>query len=163
MSISAIILAAGEGTRMRSSRPKPLHLICGRAMVLHVIHALEAVTPERTAIVVGHGAEQVTKKVQQLAPAWANVAFVEQPEQNGTGDAAAIGMTALVGDDYDDDSTILVLPGDTPLLRPGTLRELVDVHLECANAATLLTSVMDEPSGYGRVIRKTNGLRITRP
>jgi bifunctional UDP-N-acetylglucosamine pyrophosphorylase/glucosamine-1-phosphate N-acetyltransferase len=66
-------------------------------------------------------------------------------------------MTALVGDDYDDDSTILVLPGDTPLLRPGTLRELVDVHLECANAATLLTSLMDDPAGYGRVIRKTNG------
>ena len=68
MSVSAIVLAAGEGTRMRSARPKPLHLICGRAMVLHVIHALERVRPERTALVVGHGAERVTKKVQDLAP-----------------------------------------------------------------------------------------------
>lgn len=157
MSVSAIILAAGEGTRMRSTRPKPLHLICGRAMVLHVIHALEHLAPDRTAVVVGHGAEQVTKKVQLLAPAWANVAFVEQREQNGTGHAASIGMTAFDGDDYDDDSTIVVLPGDTPLLRPETLRELVHVHTECANAATLLTSVMDDPTGYGRVIRKIDG------
>lgn len=157
MSVSAIVLAAGEGARMRSSRPKPLHLICGRAMVLHVIHALEELKPERTAIVVGHGAEQVTKKVQMLAPAWANVAFVEQVEQNGTGDAAAIGMTAFPGDDYDDESTIVVLPGDTPLLRAQTLSELVDTHVANSNAATLLTSVMDDPTGYGRVIRKSNG------
>jgi bifunctional UDP-N-acetylglucosamine pyrophosphorylase / glucosamine-1-phosphate N-acetyltransferase len=156
MSVSAIILAAGEGTRMRSTRPKPLHLICGRAMVLHVIHSLEQLAPDRTAVVVGHGAEQVTKKVQQLAPDWANVAFVEQRQQNGTGDAASIGMTAFGGDDYDN-STIVVLPGDTPLLRPETLRELVDTHVENGNAATLLTSVMDDPTGYGRVIRKADG------
>ncbi len=157
MNVSAIILAAGEGTRMRSSRPKPLHLICGRAMVLHVIHSLEQLAPDRTAVVVGHGAEQVTKKVQQLAPSWANVAFVEQHQQNGTGDAASIGMTAFGGDDYDDESTIVVLPGDTPLLRPATLHQLVETHVANGNAATLLTSVMDDPTGYGRVIRKTNG------
>jgi len=127
-------------------------------MVLHVIHALELLRPERTALVVGHGAEQVTKKVQQLAPAWANVAFVEQVQQNGTGDAAAIGMTAFSGDDYDDDdSIIVVLPGDTPLLRPETLAELVEAHVANRNAATLLTSVVDDPTGYGRVIRKNNG------
>ncbi len=159
MSVSAIILAAGEGTRMRSTRPKPLHMICGRAMVLHVIQSLELLAPDRTAVVVGHGAEQVTKKVQQLSPSWANVAFVEQHEQNGTGDAASIGLTAFGGDDYDydDESTVVLLPGDTPLLRPDTLRQLVDTHVECANAATLLTSVMDDPTGYGRVIRKANG------
>lgn len=72
MTITAIVLAAGAGTRMRSDRPKPLHRICGRPMVLHVIHALEKVHPERTAVVVGHGAEQVTKKVVELAPAWAS-------------------------------------------------------------------------------------------
>ncbi len=162
MSVSAIVLAAGEGTRMRSSRPKPLHLICGRAMVLHVVHALERLQPSRTAMVVGHGAERVTKKVQQLAPAWANVAFVEQAEQNGTGDAAAIGMTAFPGDDYDDESTVVVLPGDTPLLRPDTLDELVATHVANGNAATLLTSVMSDPTGYGRVVRKGDGqvLRI---
>ncbi|MEP1126053.1 MAG: NTP transferase domain-containing protein [Ilumatobacter sp.] len=157
MSVSAIVLAAGEGTRMRSSRPKPLHMICGRAMVMHVIHALEKLAPERTALVVGHGAEQVTKKVQAMAPAWANVAFVEQLEQNGTGDAAAIGMTAFDGDDYDDDATIVVLNGDAPLLRPDTLDELVATHVANGNAATLLTSVMADPTGYGRVVRKKDG------
>ncbi len=157
MSVSAIVLAAGEGTRMRSARPKPLHLICGRAMILHVIHSLRLLTPDRTVIVVGHGAELVTKKVDERAPSWANVAFAEQREQNGTGDAASIGMTALGGDDYDDNATVVVLPGDTPLLRPETVRELVDAHVENANAATVLTSMMDEPSGYGRVIRKPDG------
>jgi len=157
VSVSAIVLAAGAGTRMRSNRPKPLHLICGRAMVLHVIHALHALEPDHTAIVVGHGAERVTKKVQHLAPAWAHVAFVEQHEPNGTGAAAAIGLGALPGDDYDDESTIVVVPGDTPLLRPETLRELVATHVENANAATLLSSVVDDPTGYGRVIRRADG------
>jgi bifunctional UDP-N-acetylglucosamine pyrophosphorylase/glucosamine-1-phosphate N-acetyltransferase len=142
---------------MRSSRPKPLHMICGRAMVLHVVHALRDLRPERTAVIVGHGAERVTKKVQQLAPGWANVAFAEQIEQRGTGEAAAIGMAALPGDDYDGESTVVVLPGDTPLLRPETLRELTTTHLENGNAATLLTSVLDDPTGYGRVIRKSDG------
>ena len=67
--VSAIVLAAGEGTRMRSERPKPLHLICGRPMVLHVIHALDDLDIARTVVVVGHGAERVTKKVQDRQPA----------------------------------------------------------------------------------------------
>jgi len=153
MSVSAIVLAAGEGTRMRSARPKPLHMICGRAMVLHVIHALEHLRPQRTALVVGHGAEQVTKKVQDQAPSWANVVFVEQPKQRGTGDAAAIGMTAFPGDDLDDESTIVVLPGDTPLLRSETVDELVAVHVANGSAATVLSSILTDPTGYGRVIR----------
>ncbi|MFK8022969.1 MAG: NTP transferase domain-containing protein, partial [Ilumatobacter sp.] len=157
MSVSAIVLAAGEGTRMRSSRPKPLHMICGRAMVLHVIHALEKLRPERTAVVVGHGADRVTDKVQANAPDWANVVFVEQLEQNGTGDAASVGMSAFDGDDYDDEATIIVLNGDAPLLRADTLDELVATHVANGNAATLLTSVMDDPTGYGRVIRKPDG------
>jgi bifunctional UDP-N-acetylglucosamine pyrophosphorylase/glucosamine-1-phosphate N-acetyltransferase len=161
MTVSAIVLAAGEGTRMRSSRPKPLHLICGRPMLLHVIHALEKLRPERTAVVVGHGAEQVTKKVQELAPEWANVAFVEQTSQRGTGDATATGMAILGGDDYDD-SIVLVLPGDTPLLLAETLDELVATHVANGNAATMLTFVMEDPTGYGRVIRAKDGrvLRI---
>ena len=81
MSVSAIVLAAGEGSRMRSSRPKPLHLLCGRPMVMHVIHSLEALQPDRTVVVVGHGAERVTKKVQEQSPDWAHVTFVEQTVQ----------------------------------------------------------------------------------
>jgi bifunctional UDP-N-acetylglucosamine pyrophosphorylase/glucosamine-1-phosphate N-acetyltransferase len=153
MTVSAIVLAAGAGTRMRSERPKPLHRICGRPMVLHVIHALELLKPQHTAVVVGHGAELVTAKIREEAPDWANVVFAEQREQNGTGDAAAIGMAALGGDDYDDDATVVVLPGDTPLLAAETLDELVASHVANSNAATLLTSLMDDPTGYGRVIR----------
>ena len=153
MSVSAIVLAAGEGSRMRSSRPKPLHLICGRPMVMHVIHALDAVRSERTVVVVGHGAERVTKKVQEQAPGWANVTFVEQTVQRGTGDAAMVGLSAFPGDDLDDDSTVIVLPGDTPLLQPETIDELVATHVANGYAATLITSVLDDPTGYGRVVR----------
>ena len=85
------------------------------------------------------------------------MAFVEQLEQNGTGDAAAIGMTAFDGDDYDDDATIVILPGDTPLLEADTLDELVATHVANQNACTLLTSVLDDPTGYGRIVRKKDG------
>ena len=114
---AVIVLAAGEGTRMRSTRPKPLHLICGRPMVMHVIHALSSVDVERTVVVVGHGAERVTKKVQEQAPSSANVTFVEQPQQRGTGHAAIVGLTAFPEEDLDDTSTVVILPGDAPLLR----------------------------------------------
>jgi bifunctional UDP-N-acetylglucosamine pyrophosphorylase / glucosamine-1-phosphate N-acetyltransferase len=162
VSVSAIVLAAGEGTRMRSARPKPLHMICGRAMVLHVIEALRALRPDTTALVIGHGADRVMAEVSKQAPPWANLTFVEQVTQRGTGDAAAVGMTAIPGDDLDDESTVVVLPGDTPLLRPETLEELVAAHVANDDAATLLTAVMDDPGGYGRVVRGPDGqvLRI---
>jgi bifunctional UDP-N-acetylglucosamine pyrophosphorylase / glucosamine-1-phosphate N-acetyltransferase len=156
MTVSAIVLAAGQGTRMRSTRPKPLHMICGQSMVMHVIHAVKDLGVERTVVVVGHGADQVTKKVQEQAPAWANVSFVEQRVQRGTGDAAMVGMSAFPGDDLeeiDDRSTIVIMPGDAPLLQADTLASLVATHTANEFAATLLTSVMDDPTGYGRVIR----------
>ena len=155
--ISAIVLAAGEGTRMRSSRPKPLHLICGRPMVMHVLYALDELVVDRTVVVVGHAAERVTKKVTEQSPADQHVAFVEQVVQRGTGDAVAVGLTAFPDDDPDDTSTVVVLPGDTPLLRPSTLVDLVTRH-EAANvAATVLTADLDDPTGYGRVIRGKDG------
>jgi bifunctional UDP-N-acetylglucosamine pyrophosphorylase/glucosamine-1-phosphate N-acetyltransferase len=153
MSVSAIILAAGEGTRMRSTRPKPLHLICGRSMVMHVIHSLAHVKLDRIVVVVGHGAERVTQKVTEQAPEWANVVFVEQTEQRGTGDATMVGMSALPGDDLDDDSTVIVLPGDTPLLQPETVDDLVATHHSNGSGATALTTVLDDPTGYGRLVR----------
>jgi bifunctional UDP-N-acetylglucosamine pyrophosphorylase/glucosamine-1-phosphate N-acetyltransferase len=153
MAVSAIVLAAGEGTRMRSARPKPLHMICGRAMVMHVIHALSALEVDRTVVVVGHGAERVTKKVQEQAPGWAQVTFVEQVVQHGTGDATMVGMTAIPGDDLDDDSTVVVLPGDTPLLRPETVEELVATHVANGHAATVISSIATDATGYGRIVR----------
>lgn len=153
MTVSAIILAAGEGTRMRSSRPKPLHMICGRPMVMHVVHALELLKVERTVVVVGHGAEQVRAQVAAQAPEWAEVTFVDQIGQQGTGDATQYGLSVFPGDDMDDQSTVVVLPGDTPLLRADTLDALVSEHVAQQNAATLLTSELDDPTGYGRIVR----------
>lgn len=148
--LSAIVLAAGEGTRMRSTRPKTLHLLCGRAMLLYVLDALSDSAIDRAIVVVGHGAERVTKKLQEDGPDLL-LEFVEQHDQRGTGDAVAVGLTG-VSDDLDE-GDILVLPGDTPLLRPETIAELVDTHRETDAAATLLTAVLDDPAGYGRVVR----------
>jgi bifunctional UDP-N-acetylglucosamine pyrophosphorylase/glucosamine-1-phosphate N-acetyltransferase len=161
-SISAIVLAAGEGTRMRSDRPKPLHLVCGRPMVMHVLHALDGLDVHRTVVVVGHGAERVTKKVQEQSPASLHVTFVEQRVQRGTGDAVIVGLTAFPDDDVDDTSTVLVLPGDTPLLRAETIAGLVHAHESGGHAATVLAARMADPTGYGRVVRGKEGkvLRI---
>jgi len=126
-------------------------------MVLHVIHALEMVHPHRTAVVVGHGAEQVTKKVLELAPGWANVTFAEQVRQAGTGDAAAVGLAAIGGDDYDDEAHVIVVPGDTPLLTADTVDTLLATHVASGNAATMLTSRLADPFGYGRVVRHRDG------
>lgn len=173
MSLYAIVLAAGEGTRMRSQRPKPLHLICGRPMVMHVIHSLSGVQPAQTVIVVGHGADQVSARVSADSPSWANVSFASQLVQRGTGDAVRVGLTALdqivqsVPTDerpaeHDDMSTILVLPGDTPLLRRETIDNLVAQHEASGHAATVLVAQLDDPTGYGRVVRAKDGrvLRI---
>src|SRR3954470_9900008 len=159
--LSAVWLAAGEGTRMRSARPKPLHLLCGRPLVLHVIDALSELDLERVVVVVGHGAEQVTKTLQEQAPAGLVVDFVEQRVQRGTGDAVSVALTAFP-DEGDDDGDIIVLPGDTPLLRPPTLAALVRAHRSGDVAATILTAVVDEPAGYGRVVRDRKDERVAR-
>jgi bifunctional UDP-N-acetylglucosamine pyrophosphorylase/glucosamine-1-phosphate N-acetyltransferase len=159
--VSAIVLAAGEGTRMRSQRPKPIHLVCGRPMVVHVISALRNLHVDRTVVVVGHGAERVTKRVQQESLGNLRVTFVEQSVQRGTGDAVIVGMTAIHDDDVDDDRTVVVLPGDTPLLRPQTVDALLAEHVAAGNGATLLSAVVDDPTGYGRVLRNRDG-RVTR-
>jgi bifunctional UDP-N-acetylglucosamine pyrophosphorylase/glucosamine-1-phosphate N-acetyltransferase len=150
-STSAIVLAAGEGVRMRSNRPKPLHLLCGRAMLLYVLDALDDVSVGRVVVVVGHGAERVTKAVQEEAPD-VLLDFVEQRVQRGTGDATSVGLTSFPDDDLDD-GDVIVMPGDTPLLRPSTVAQLVEHHRETDAACTLLTARVAEPRGYGRVVR----------
>ena len=118
--LSAVVLAAGEGTRMRSARPKPLHRLCGRPMVLHVLDALAQVSVTRVVVVVGHRAEWVTKTLVEHAPPGMAIEFVEQVEQRGTGDAMSVALTGLPDDVGSDDGDVVVLPGDTPLLRPAT-------------------------------------------
>src|SRR3954454_15212894 len=124
--LSAIVLAAGEGTRMRSERPKPLHLLCGKAMLLYVLDSLLESPIHRAVVVVGHGAERVTKKLQEHEPDLL-LDFVEQHVQRGTGDAVSVGLTAFPDDELDlGDGDVLVLPGDTPLLRAATVAALVE-------------------------------------
>ena len=155
--LSAVVMAAGEGTRMKSSRPKPLHVLCGRPLLLHVVDALVDLPDlERVVVVVGHGAERVTKKLQDEAPPKLNIDFVEQRIQRGTGDAVSVALTAF--DDELDDDDLLVLPGDAPLVKTETLAALVAVHFEGDAACTILTARMDDPTGYGRIVRDKNDL-----
>jgi bifunctional UDP-N-acetylglucosamine pyrophosphorylase/glucosamine-1-phosphate N-acetyltransferase len=151
--LSAVVLAAGEGTRMRSARPKPLHRLCGRPMILHVLDALAQLSVARVVVVVGHRADWVTKTLVEHAPPGMEIEFVEQVGQHGTGDAMSVALTGLPDEDGSDEGDVVVLPGDTPLLRPGTLAHLVRQHRASDAAATLLTAVIDEPMGYGRVVR----------
>ncbi len=140
---------------MRSSLPKPLHRLCGRPMILHVIDALAELDIDRVVVVVGHGADHVVKTVTELAPAGLTVDFVEQAQQRGTGDATAVALGSFgIGPDDDD---IVILPADTPLLRPSTLVDLVQTHRSRDAAATLLTAEVADPTGYGRVVRGKDG------
>jgi bifunctional UDP-N-acetylglucosamine pyrophosphorylase / glucosamine-1-phosphate N-acetyltransferase len=158
--LSAVVLAAGEGTRMRSARPKPLHLLCGRPMVLHVLDALAELDVARVVVVVGHAAERVSKILQERAPSGIAIDFVEQHVQRGTGDAVSVALTGFPDEDLDD-GDIVVLPGDTPLLRPPTLAALVRAHRQADAAASVLTARIDDPTGYGRIVRD-KGERVAR-
>jgi len=151
--LSAIVLAAGEGTRMKSDRPKPLHLLCGRPMLRYVLDALGDCELDRVVIVVGHHAERVTKRLQDDGPDLL-ISFVEQEVQRGTGDAVSVGLTGFPDDPLDeDDGDVLVLPGDTPLLRPETIGRLVALHRERGAACTVLSADIEDPTGYGRIVR----------
>ncbi|MGD0874619.1 MAG: NTP transferase domain-containing protein [Acidimicrobiales bacterium] len=152
--LSAIVLAAGEGTRMRSATPKPLHRLCGRPMVLYVLDALRALTVERVVVVVGHGSTEIVKTIQTEAPQQLAIEFVEQFEPRGTGEATAVALTGLSGSSTDlDEGDVIVLPGDMPLLGRGTLSSLVEAHRADGGAATLLTAHLDRPNGYSRIVR----------
>lgn len=154
--LCAVVLAAGAGARMRSGRPKPLHPVCGRPMLLHVVDALSELEVERVVIVVGHGGDQVTKVVSEEAPAGLRLDFVEQAVRRGTGDALSVALTAFPDGDLDGED-LLVLPGDTPLLSSHTLGGLVRVHREGDATAAVLTARLPDPTGYGRVVRDERG------
>lgn len=145
MSTVAIVLAAGKGTRMKSDLAKVLHEVAGRPMIGWVLSALSGIEVEGAVAVVGHQAEAVRNGLP------VGVVAAIQEQQLGTADAVKAGLGAV---DLEPDDTVLVLPGDMPLITPDTLRELLDVHHTTGAAATLLTAMMDDPTGYGRVLRE---------
>lgn len=144
------ILAAGKGTRMRSERPKVLHELAGRPLLDHVIdRALDVARPQDVMVVVGHGASEVGAAARNRG-----VSEVLQEPQLGTGDALRVALDGLGGRST---GQLLVLSGDVPLLRPETLGALMAAVADGASAA-LLTAVLDNPGGYGRVVRSEAGL-----
>lgn len=151
--LAVLILAAGEGTRMKSPIAKVLHTVGGKSMIRHVMTAVRALAPQRIVVVVGHQAEAVREELADE-----RVEFVTQTERLGTAHAALMARPLLDGFS----GTLLVLNGDTPLITAGTLRGLVDFHSARGAAATVLSAELDDPTGYGRVIRGDDGelLRI---
>ncbi len=155
--LAAVVLAAGEGTRMRSATPKVLHPLCGRPMLLHVVDALGALPLERIVVVVGHGAERVTKTLQEQVTTDVPVVFVDQKVQRGTGDAASVALTAFT-DDPDLEGDVIIMPGDAPLVRPELLARLATVHREADAAVTLVTAGLEPWTwSFGRIVRDSQG------
>lgn len=143
MKTTAVILAAGQGTRMKSKLPKVLHKALGKPMVQWVIDCLTQAGVEDKIAVLGHGGEQVAQVVEQQA------AIVYQAEQLGTGHAVMQAVPALV----EENECVLVICGDTPLLRAQTIQALIEKHQAEGNAVTLLTAYAENPTGYGRIVR----------
>jgi len=143
---AVILLAAGEGTRMKSRTSKLLHTLGGRSLLSWSLAAAEGVSPDKLVVVVGYQRDQVEAHLGEIAP---NVLHAVQAEMKGTGDAVSCGL-ALLGDVSGE---IVVTYGDVPLLRGETLRRLVANHRQAGNAVTVLTAVVDDPTGYGRILR----------
>lgn len=151
--LAIAIMAAGKGTRLKSKRPKVLHEIGGRALLLHVIAAAQKVVPaDDIYCIIGHEADRVRAAVSP-----SGVQFVLQPEQRGTGHALQMvkAFFALSGQPIPEN--LLVLSGDVPLIRPETIAAIRDTHLREQAAMTILTAVPPDPTGYGRVLRRTPG------
>ncbi|EGO64140.1 bifunctional UDP-N-acetylglucosamine diphosphorylase/glucosamine-1-phosphate N-acetyltransferase GlmU [Acetonema longum] len=145
--ITAVILAAGKGTRMKSALPKVLHTVGGKPMVQHVLDAARGAGANQCIVVIGFGAESVAETIGGQAQ------FVVQAEQLGTGHAMMQAKPALTGKQ----GTVMILCGDTPLLSRDTLELLQRVHANSRAAATVLTALMPDPTGYGRVVRDGAG------
>ncbi|MFK4224211.1 bifunctional UDP-N-acetylglucosamine diphosphorylase/glucosamine-1-phosphate N-acetyltransferase GlmU [Streptomyces sp. NPDC019890] len=144
---AVVVLAAGEGTRMKSKTPKVLHEICGRSLVGHVVSAARELNPEHLVVVVGHASEQVKG---HLAEQYAGTRTAYQAEQNGTGHAVRMALEEL-GRTLE--GTVVVVCGDTPLLSGETLTALTATHVADGNAVTVLTAEVPDSTGYGRIVR----------
>ncbi|NEA31980.1 bifunctional UDP-N-acetylglucosamine diphosphorylase/glucosamine-1-phosphate N-acetyltransferase GlmU [Streptomyces sp. SID13031] len=148
---SVIIMAAGQGTRMKSATPKVLHEIGGRSLVGHAVVTARALAPEHLVVVVGTGRELVEAHLAEIDP---GVRTAVQEQQLGTGDAVRSGLAAVPADF---DGTVIVTSGDVPLLEAETLKELVAEHERRGNAITVLTARVPDPTGYGRIIPGDDG------
>ena len=146
---AVVILAAGEGTRMKSETPKVLHRIGGRSLLGHVLAAVAPLHPRRTLVVIGHGREAVAAS---LPP---GVEPVVQEEQHGTGHAVRVALEHAGS--IRPEEVVVVVPGDAPLLTTATLDELVSRHVRDQAAVTLLSADFENPTGYGRVVRSASG------
>ncbi|WP_208032656.1 bifunctional UDP-N-acetylglucosamine diphosphorylase/glucosamine-1-phosphate N-acetyltransferase GlmU [Streptomyces cyanogenus] len=144
---AVVVLAAGEGTRMKSATPKVLHQICGRSLVGHVLAAARELDPQHLVVVVGHAREQVGAHLAEIDPATRTAV---QAEQNGTGHAVRMGLEELGGAVQ---GTVVVVCGDTPLLTADTLKRLAETHSADGNAVTVLTAEVPDATGYGRIVR----------
>lgn len=145
--LAAIILAAGKGTRMKSPIAKVLHLLAGEPLIKHVVTLARSAGARPISLVVGHQAGAVR---EVFTGDDSDLLFAHQIEQLGTGHAASIGLSAL----QDRSGDVLLLCGDVPLLRPETLGDLIRRHRETDAAVTILSAVLDDPSGYGRIVRQ---------
>lgn len=144
MKLKTLILAAGKGTRMKSDMPKVIHKVNGIPMITKIIDTLSGLNPEENILILGHKKEEVLKVVGE------NCDYVLQTEQLGTGHAVIQAKEKLEG--YDGD--VMILCGDTPLLRESTLKSLYDYHKESGAVTTILTSIYENPFGYGRIVKE---------
>lgn len=143
---AVVVLAAGEGTRMKSATPKVLHAISGRSLLGHVVAAARALDPENLVVVVGHARERVTAHLTEIDD---RIRSVVQYEQNGTGHAVRVALEELPALN----GTVVITAGDTPLLTADALRALVAAHDAYGNAVTVLSAEVPDPTGYGRIVR----------
>ncbi|MDR7302662.1 bifunctional UDP-N-acetylglucosamine diphosphorylase/glucosamine-1-phosphate N-acetyltransferase GlmU [Haloactinomyces albus] len=157
-SVSTIVLAAGEGTRMRSATPKVLHRLSGRPLIEHAVRAAAGIAPEDLTVVIGHGRQAVGEHLTELADRLdRTISTVVQEQQLGTGHAVSCGMAQLARSGAGTAGTVLVTYGDVPLLDADTLRGLLTEHRDSGNAVTVLSAVVEDPTGYGRMVRDTGG------
>jgi bifunctional UDP-N-acetylglucosamine pyrophosphorylase / glucosamine-1-phosphate N-acetyltransferase len=153
-SMSGLVVATSSGAPMRSARPKPIHLLCGRAMASYVLDALGAVGVRQGVVVTGIEGGRIAKRLLEDPPKFA-VRFVEQKIDRGTGDAVLLGLSGF--DDFDDDEDLLVVPADLPLLRPATIEQLLDAHQSSGAACTVLALEVEDRSGHDRIVRDRRG------
>src|SRR5688500_4537899 len=147
MKVTAVLLAAGQGTRMKSKLPKVLHPVAGQPMIWHALHAIQEATTEKPVVVVGHGAEGVIQYLGDSAQT------VLQEPQLGTGHAGMQAESALKGNT----DLVVVCYSDMPLLRGETLKKLVEMQRNNKGPISMLTVMADEPRGFGRIVRKADG------